>query len=702
MTSKRRQYSVVQFTSLVLIQLSATLAFAATHLAQNSTPVKSDESDVFDMSIDKLVNVSVSVASKSEEESRAAAAIISVVTADDIQRFGARSLVDVINRVTGLYMMSTYAYPNNMIAVRGDVTNEYNNRVLVLIDGRPFRESAFLGENRAIWTMMPISDVQQIEVLRGPGSVLYGTSAFDAVINVRTKSFTGDRVSAEFTYGSFDTKKLDAHFEHAFNDWQLTGSVDLLNTRGWTFNMTDERGYTRSTDMSESGEGLTLKLKRGEFTVQTFMAENTMGTIGNTPIWGPDNVPSTLSPSFVSSLRDWDYKSFTRRIFTTVGVDHVFSSDWHTQFNFDYNHFDFKFYYPQAIQTSRIATSDDELIEITNFYTINSDLKWMLGALGWKGSASGSEPAFDSSGAAYDIYSPGATTNAQSFSFIPAHEFNYAAVYSELEYQATSAWTFVAGAQTNLPQDQAAVTVPRLGIVHKSGENWISKVLYGEAFRSPSISEKYRISTSATGDPNLKPESVRTTEAQLIYKDEHCDASLVAFKSEGSNLIYRTTSTPRKYVNLGDSQTTGFEIEGHVRAFGATFQEGLSAQLVTLNGTGDPNQIPVYLVKTGVGYDWNFGLSAGLFDSFVSQAPGSYSNVVNPDADSYHNVSLNLTLDMHRATGWTSRESETTVKIYGTNLLNQSIYFAEYGRQKINTIPGGAGRAVYVAVEAGI
>lgn len=138
------------------------------------------------MSIEDLLSVEVvSTASKFPQEVREAPASITVISAADIRRYGHRTLNDVLRSIRGLYTSydRNYAY----VGVRGlSRPGDYNTRVLLLLDGHRLNDAIY--DMAPIGTDYPIdvSLIERVEVIRGPASSLYGTSAFVAVINVVT------------------------------------------------------------------------------------------------------------------------------------------------------------------------------------------------------------------------------------------------------------------------------------------------------------------------------------------------------------------------------------------------------------------------------------------------------------------------------------------------------------------------------------
>ncbi|MBL4704648.1 MAG: TonB-dependent receptor plug domain-containing protein, partial [Flavobacteriales bacterium] len=164
----------------------------ATYLLNLCTPAYSRSEiigyDVFNLTLEELLNVEVITASKTLEGQWSAPSVMTVISAEEIQLFGSRSLAEVLQKVVGIqpYFSSTYGL--NFLSVRGDTQSNVDARTLVLVDGRPmFRSSITHGSNVTPYTLFPVETLQRIEVIRGPGSVLYGSGAFSSVINLITE-----------------------------------------------------------------------------------------------------------------------------------------------------------------------------------------------------------------------------------------------------------------------------------------------------------------------------------------------------------------------------------------------------------------------------------------------------------------------------------------------------------------------------------
>jgi len=97
--------------------------------------------DPFDLTLEQLGQVSVIAASQREEPISDAPGVVTVVTSEDIKNFGARNIADIVNRLPNSYVLSSLIHPNGATGVRGGLQTHVDNHILILINGRPMRES---------------------------------------------------------------------------------------------------------------------------------------------------------------------------------------------------------------------------------------------------------------------------------------------------------------------------------------------------------------------------------------------------------------------------------------------------------------------------------------------------------------------------------------------------------------------------------
>jgi iron complex outermembrane receptor protein len=179
------------------------------------------QSDIAHLSLEQLVQMKITTASRYAQTSLETPAVVSVVTAEDIRAFGYRNLADVLGSMRGLYVSYDRAY--HFLGNRGFATpGDYNTRVLLLVNGVRFNDNLY--DQAAIGSEFPIDLdlVERVEFVPGPGSAVYGANAFFGVINVITRTgqqLSGPQVSAEagshgsakarFSLGTVDSSGTD-------------------------------------------------------------------------------------------------------------------------------------------------------------------------------------------------------------------------------------------------------------------------------------------------------------------------------------------------------------------------------------------------------------------------------------------------------------------------------------------------------------
>jgi iron complex outermembrane receptor protein len=145
----------------------------------------------------------VSIATGNAQPLRQSPAIASVLTAEDIAAIGATELNEILETIVSLHVGVSGVGYRPIFSIRG-INTQTNPQVLVLINGMPIK-NIFDGQLGASWGRMPVTGIARIEVIRGPGSALYGADAFSGVINIITKTASDVRgLDVGARAGSFD------------------------------------------------------------------------------------------------------------------------------------------------------------------------------------------------------------------------------------------------------------------------------------------------------------------------------------------------------------------------------------------------------------------------------------------------------------------------------------------------------------------
>ena len=195
-----------------LVALGCALAPGAAGAASNppKAGARSEEPDFTAMSLEDLGSIKVPTvvgASKHEQKITEAPSSVTIVTRQDIEEYGHRTLAEVLDSVRGLYVTSDRAY--NFLGIRGvNRLGDFGGRTLLNINGHrvnePIYDSSFFGYDFPL----DVDLIERVEVIRGPGSSLYGNNAFFGVINVVTRrggDIGGKGVEVSGSAGQWDT-----------------------------------------------------------------------------------------------------------------------------------------------------------------------------------------------------------------------------------------------------------------------------------------------------------------------------------------------------------------------------------------------------------------------------------------------------------------------------------------------------------------
>ncbi|MCM8531037.1 MAG: TonB-dependent receptor, partial [Lentisphaeraceae bacterium] len=165
-----------------------------------STSVFAQEPNLLDLSIEELMNVTITSFDGTPKELKKTPAAIHVISKEDIAKSSATNVPELLRGVPGLHVAQIDSHTWS-ISSRG-FARRYSNKLLVLIDGRSIYSPLFAG---VYWDQndVPLIDIERIEIIRGPGGSLWGANAVNGVINIITKS-SRDELGSQLVLGAGD------------------------------------------------------------------------------------------------------------------------------------------------------------------------------------------------------------------------------------------------------------------------------------------------------------------------------------------------------------------------------------------------------------------------------------------------------------------------------------------------------------------
>lgn len=621
--------------------------------------------ELFRMSLEELLETRVFVASKREESVVDAPGIITVVTARDIEAMGARNLADIVNRLPNTQMVSSTVHPNGATSIRGGLLTHIDNHVLILINGRPMHESQAGGINADFYLAYPVEVIERIEIIRGPGSVLYGTNAFAGVMNVVTKKGSdGSEVAVSTSYGSFDTREVTGYGGATYGDLDFYLGVKHLKADGWRFNAIDGAGTPGTMRTAKSATLLTLNAEYLGFTTNIILDDTYQNA----------NAPAFLWPAERAEIN---------RRFIDVGYQTQVADDWSLTGNLTFNGHEFSFPINGA-PTITDFKSSGWLAEVSTSLRITEDLRLLMGAK-------------------HDVLRGDIGVGT-----VDDYQSRRNSFFAQTDYRVFDSVKLVAGFQWNKPADIGADIAPRVGLIVNQGP-WGLKLLYGEAFRSGFGGQLFLATPFFVGNPELKPEVIQTFDAQVLYRNERYQGALAYYYQEISDIHVRGPNDEGITHEMNGGSVDGWGIEVDGKAYvNATwgFEGSLSYQKTSDDeGRQDAKLGPNVMAKIGLTFQPDEGITLGLFNSYFGAAgrverlvPGVA--VVNPRAKAYSLMTAKLSLDISSLLG-KRNGPRSTFSLYVDNVLDEDIYYPDINTKVVNTLPVYSGRALYATFTLG-
>src|SRR5438105_1626784 len=222
-------------------------------------------------------NVLSTAAAKYEQALGSVPASITVVTAEEIERYGWTTLDQVLQSVPGFYLTNdrNYVY----LGVRGiGRPTDYNTRILVLLNGHDLNEPVLGAAPGGSDLAVDMKTVERIEIVRGPGSALYGSHAMHAVVNIITQSADDmNGISASARAGSRGDRAASVRFGRTFGDGlQTTASAMWQESSGANLFYPEYDAVAHGRDY-ENLYGFAFGLRKGNFSLTASRRSRTKG-----------------------------------------------------------------------------------------------------------------------------------------------------------------------------------------------------------------------------------------------------------------------------------------------------------------------------------------------------------------------------------------------------------------------------------------
>ena len=528
-------------------------------MENSGEPIENAMEDLTDLSLEQLMEIQVATvygASKYEQKVTEAPSSISIVTADEIRKYGYRTLADILRSQRSFYV--TYDRNYSYAGVRGfGRPGDYNTRLLILIDGHRLNDNIYNSGFIGTESILDVDLIDHVEIIRGPSSSLYGTSAFFGVINIITRhgrDLAGVEVSG--AAASFDTYAGRLSYGNAFQrgpELLLSGSAYDSNGQDLRF---QGQGWSRDSDYDRANNAFSGISYKG-FTLTGAYVSRKKGI--------PTGAYDTVFNNANTFTKD-------ERGYIDLKYEHSFPglADITARVSYDSYKYDADYIYdwadpgdpPDLVANKDYAKGQWWSANLQISKTLFEKHKVILG-LDYEDNIQQDQGNYDRV-----VYLDDERSST-----------NYA-LYLQDEFRILSNLILNAGVRYDHYETFGDTTNPRLGLIYSPFEKTTVKLLYGSAFRSPNVYELYYNDGESfqKTNPDLTPEKIKTYEIVLEqYLAQHIRITAAGFYYKIDDLISQQVDPDDDllvFINEGDIQANGFELEAEGK-----WDNGLSGRI---------------------------------------------------------------------------------------------------------------------------
>ncbi len=663
-------------------RLPQTLIFAAGLLISLQAYAESEEDAMFLMlSGDEEL---ISIATGTPRPVSKAPAVASVITAEQIRASGDNTLAEVLERVPGLHIIPSSA--NHMLptySFRGINTGQ-GAQTLFLINGQEI--TLLQSGGLALSFQFSLNNIKRIEIIRGPGSAVYGADAFAGVINIITKSDTDiDGLQMGVKAGSFDTKSIWGQYGGEFSGWHIAANLEYKKTAGDSTRIIDSDLQSVFDDLFGSNASLapgpvdsaynyfmsnfTLSKEKWTLHLNSWDANTGLGTgISN----ALDSNGAPLSIEMYQFDVAYNDRNWLESWSLELRLSHLYSDSYSSldvfpdganlpigaDGNLNLTSPVGLVSFPDGYIGIPGRVENTSRFDITSYFNGWQTQRWRFNAGIKKEGFKSSESKNFGPGVISGSVSPinGSLTDVTGTEFVYLPNQNRSVIFLSIQDEWTFApdWQLIIGIRYDEYSDVGSTTNPRLSLIWNTRYDLTSKLLYGRAFRPPSFTELYIQNNPVTiGNPLLKPEVINTLELAFDYKPlDTLSLIFNVFYYEIDGLIdivdndgiFGGDATAQNTI---DQKASGFELEARWQATRSIRFFGSSAfQNAENMDTGD-NVADAPRKQLHLGANWRHTVQwSSQLDSYAIMQRPRNSALIPPDnrkpVDDYNWVNISI------------------------------------------------------------
>lgn len=625
------------------------------------------------ISLEELLKMGIEVASFTQKNIFNTPSTVSVVDKETIKRYNFTSIAEALNYVSGFSVMRSYL-KRNVPTSRGVLQDSYANKVLIMINGTPVWHAS-TGEGNL--DRIDIADVERLEVLKGPASVLYGTNAYSGAVNIVLKKVNGTNSAGRFKYGENGLVGGGGNFAYSKDEYSVFVSANSTTERGSDF---------RFIDQTNVAGNVKQYLKTNNFTVN--LGYKTHGFLFNA--YNVDESYLGVTPRFTAGAgKNHNLNGYL----FNYSFENAFSKDFHLNADLTLD-------WEQRVLS---RTFDDDTRAdvvgqrlsgvVTALYQATDQLSFQVGT----------EYAKKKS-IKYDNISvqKGIVLEDNYMSGKSIYDFS---VFGQADYSFSS-FNLLAGVRYNKNELFGGNVSSRATLVYSIDSKNALKLVYGTSYRSPSLFELYfRTSTNTVfGNTKLQPEESASFELSYITSFGNFFVQTLAYYANYTNKIFRTTGTvilengtPKTnvsiYQNGNEFSAKGLEVDCKYQ-LPNSFDLLLNYSFVNGDNGDEVAGTSHYNFKYVPKHTAVLGLSKQVGEFSISGLANYIADRGSVKATIGSSVVFDLTLGyIQKIGGYTLRHN-----ISAKNVLNKTVLFPEYVSRALNDVPSGYARQIFYSL----
>lgn len=492
-------------------------------------------------SLDSLLNTKISSASKYWQTTFEAPSSVSIISSEDLEKFGYQTLGEALASLGGFYL--SYDRNYSYLGVRGfSRPTDYNNRVLILLNDHPLNENVFGSSSIGTELGVSIAGIERIEIVRGPGSSLYGTGAMFSVINIVTKDGNNfDKTTFAVTGGSQKDYSVSLNYGGSFfDDLKIFLSAKYFNQLGKNIyfqefdDASTNSGLAVDLDKDNySGFGALINFKRLKFQMKYSARKKHIPT-----------APYGIDFNHPQSLTEDNFGFIELEYFLPI------KSYDHLNFKVSLDQYDYAGDYPysNSILTDE-AMGRWALFNIQYHSELSSSSKLIAG-FEYKDNLESRYRVFTASG---ELFNKNILSSVKSF-------------YVQNEYQPLAFLTLLASLRYDGYSGEPALFSPRGAIVYTPMKHSAIKLVYGTSYRTPNTYELYYEDAATNFKSNSELESENITTIELICEQKLYQilyGTISFYNYRVSNLIdqyFNDSDSSLQFINLSKATANGVEL----------------------------------------------------------------------------------------------------------------------------------------------